>query len=330
MDSAASPNSQEANPSDGPARAWTGQSRGGAFGTWFFITIVRWVGLRVAYGPLAFVAAYFLISSPRGVRASAEYLRRVQGSMGPMGPMRLIGQIYRHFYAFGVMLLERLTMIGANEPPFEIEHEGVDGLRRAIDAGRGVIMLGAHVGNWEAAGHLLSRYNTPVNLVVLDNEVKRIQELTDRATAGRSFRLIGVDAQFTQSFEIMAALRRGEIVALHGDRVYAGRSARVPFLGREAPFPVGPYLLAAVSGAALVQVFAMRESGRKYRFSAYEPQWFAQPARREREEFFRRQVMLYVERLEAVVKRYPYQWFNMYPFWDAAIGETGENRKEAK
>lgn len=315
---------------DARAEGWSGRSRGGAFGTWFFITIVRLLGLRVAYLPLAFVAGYFLIGSPRGVRASAEYHRRLAGSLGPL---RLLGRIYRQFYVFGMVLLDRLAMIGAKSPSFHIEHEGVEGLRRAIEAGRGVILLGAHAGNWQAAGHLLSRYDTPVNLVVLENEIERIRAMTERATAGRSFRLIAVDAEFTQAFEIMAALRRGEIVAIHGDRVYAGRAVRVPFLGREAPFPVGPYMLAAVSGAALVQVFAMREGTGRYRFIAHEPQWLVRPPRRERQEFFRLHAALYAERLEAITRRYPYQWFNFYPFWDAeaqAAGDGAGSRAESE
>lgn len=301
-------------------KKWSGRSRGGAFGTWFFIGVIRLLGPWVAYVALVPVAAYFLIASPRGVRASAEYHRQMNG---PIAPLRLIGLIYGHFYAFGVSLLDRFVMIGSGNSKMQIEHDGVEHLRTAIEAGKGVIMLGAHAGNWQAAGHLLQRYDTPVNLVVLENEAERIRNLTERAMPGRSFRVIGVDPEFSQSFEILAALRRGEIVALHGDRVHGGRAVRVPFLGREASFPAGPYLLAAASGAALVQVFAMREAGWRYRFVAYEPDWLTSPRRPEREAFLNQQVAKYAARLEATMRRYPLQWYNFFPFWD----EPSETRK---
>ncbi len=315
------------------SRAWNGQSRGGTFGIWFFITVVRLLGPRVAYTVLVPVAAYFLVASPKGVRASAQYHRQMNESSGwdaPIGPVRMLGHVYRHFYAFGVSLLDRLAMMSTKDSLMKIEREGMENLQEAVKANRGVIVLGAHAGNWQAAGNFLSLYNKPVNLVVLENEVERIRNMTDRAMSGRKYNVIGVDAKFSQSFEILAALRRGEIVALHGDRVMGGRSFRVPFLGREAAFPAGPYSLAAASGAALVQVFTMREPGWQYRFIAHEPQWLTMPPRANREEFLRRNVAQYAARLEATIRRYPYQWYNFYPFWDEpspSPGLAGSNGK---
>ena len=61
--------------------------------------------------------------------------------------------------------------------------------------------------------------------------------------------MIHVGRDFLASLEMIRALREGAVLAVHGDRPIGGQVIAVPFLGREARFPVGPFLLAAVSGA---------------------------------------------------------------------------------
>ena len=61
------------------------------------------------------------------------------------------------------------------------------------------------------------------------------------------------------------------LVAMLGDRSYGSPAVRVPFLGGTASFPVGAYVLAALAGAPLVQVFSLRETGGHYRFFGFPP-----------------------------------------------------------
>ena len=116
---------------------------------------------------------------------------------------------------------------------------------------------------------------------------------------------------------ILAALRRGEIVAMLADRAYGTPVARVPFLGDPAPFPVGPYLLASLAEAPLVHVFSVRKPGGHYQFYGFPPERLKAPSRQEREAFLADCAARYAQRLEVLVKQYPFQWFNFYPFWTA-------------
>ena len=54
----------------GRAVGWSGRRRGGVIGNWFFISMVRLLGLRAAYGLLAGVACYYLLFAPKARRAS--------------------------------------------------------------------------------------------------------------------------------------------------------------------------------------------------------------------------------------------------------------------
>ncbi len=114
----------------------------------------------------------------------------------------------------------------------------------------------------------------------------------------------------------MAALARGEVVAMHADRMVGDDGVRVDFLGSPARLPTGPFAVAALSGSPLVHAFAMREGTYRYHFYAYPPERLAFGGREDRAEVLRQAVERFVERLERKLRDYPFQWHNFYPFWE--------------
>ena len=102
-----------------------------------------------------------------------------------------------------------------------------------------------------------------------------------------------------------------------GDRAYGSPSARIPFLGRPADFPIGAYVMAAMAGAPLVHVFNVREPGGHYHFFAFPPKRVKMPRRDEREACLRDCAARFAQELESILRRDPLQWYNFYPFWDA-------------
>jgi predicted LPLAT superfamily acyltransferase len=297
-----------------PAEHWTGRTRGGVFGNWLFIAVLRVLGLRAAYAFLAFVAAYFLLASRQGYRGSSDYLRRL---LGPLPFLRRVWSVYRHYYSFGVMLLDRVVILSGREDRFVYISDGEENVRQAMAEGRGAIVLGAHAGSWEAAGHLLKGFDVIVNIVGVDREVESMRRMLSGAMSARHVRLIRAEGPFEHSVEILAALRRGEVVGILGDRAAGHAAVRANFLGKQAAFPAGAYLLAAVAGAPLIPVFSFRERGFRYRLIALPPERLQMPPRDQRAAFLDACVRRYVERLESMLRRYPYQWYNFYPFWDS-------------
>jgi predicted LPLAT superfamily acyltransferase len=291
---------------------WSGQTRGGYFGNWWFVQLIRWCGLRAAYAWLVPVAGWFTLAAPHSFRCSVEFLRRV---LGPQPFWRWPVLVYRHFFSFGVTLVDRTAVImGRGGIRFTVEGEAL--LREFLNRGQGIVLLGAHVGGWELAGHVLGRLGKPVNIVVLDREEPRIRALFDHALQARQFRILTADDHPLRSVPILAALRRGEIVALHGDRAVGGLALPVPFLGGTARFPVGGFTLAAVAGVPVFQVFGVRERIGHYRFFAFPAQLVEKSRLRQGPEAFAEHARIYADRLASVVRQYPFQWYNLYPFWE--------------
>ncbi len=292
---------------------WSGRTRGGYFGNWFFVQLIRLLGVRWAYGWLVFVAAYFTLASPRAFRCSVDYLRRV---LGPRAFYVWPFLVYRHFFSFGVTLLDRFAVImGCSR--VTCRYEGEEMLREQLAQGRGILLVGAHFGNWEVGGHLLARLGKPVNLVVLEKEREQIRRLFDQALEARQFRLLTTDDHPLRSVAIVAALKRGEIVALHGDRAIGRGDVPVPFLGGIARFPAGALHLAAAGRAPIFQVFVVRERLGAYRFFSYPPQFVDKATLRQQPDAPKRYAAQYAERLAEFVRQYPFQWYNIYPFWES-------------
>jgi predicted LPLAT superfamily acyltransferase len=111
-------------------------------------------------------------------------------------------------------------------------------------------------------------------------------------------------------------MRRGEVVAMMGDRSYGSPSVPVSFLGQTAQFPIGAYVMAAIAGAPLVHVFNLRERGGHYHFFGFPAQRPQMPAHAQRDTYLKECADRFASHLESIVKRDPLQWYNFYPFWE--------------
>ncbi|MEY2428664.1 MAG: hypothetical protein QOJ40_1549 [Verrucomicrobiota bacterium] len=298
---------------DSQSNHWsgTGKLRGGRSGIWFFITALRVLGLRLTYALTVPVAAYFTFASP-DVRATMDYHRRVFGKV-PFWKRRWL--VFRHFLSFGRAIIDRTAVLAGDTRNFSFSFNGEDHVRKALAQGHGVLLLAAHFGNWEAAGQLLTRLDVPINISGFDNESPEIRSLLNEASKAR-FRLLPLTGSPTDAIPLVAALRRGEVVAMLGDRPYGSPTARIPFLGSPASFPIGAYVIAAIASAPLVHVFSLREPGGHYRFFGFPPQRPQMPSHDRRNAYLRECAACFARDLESVLRRDPLQWYNFYPFWD--------------
>jgi predicted LPLAT superfamily acyltransferase len=283
---------------------WSGKSRGGGFGYRFFIFLVRKAGVGFAYGFLALVVIYFIPFAPRATAAAWFYHRRILGR----GRIGALGGLFAHYYTFGQTLVDKIALGAGMADRFRFEFDNYSELLRLLDSGSGVVMIGAHVGSWEAGSGFFGDYARKMNVVLYDAEYAKIKQALEHNSTGSQFRVIAVNEDGLENvLKIKNALDAGEYVCFQGDR-YLNREGSVEagFMGRRARFPRGPFLIASRMKVPVVFFYAMRESGRRYRFH------FVEAAGRSEKELLEE----YLAVTERIVRSYPRQWFNFYKFWD--------------
>jgi len=293
-----------------PVRTWSGRQRGNVLGHWIFQQLLKIVGRDVAGWLLYPVTAYYWLFSRSGRSASIAFLERV----ARLWPSHDHLSVYRHLLAFAEVLLDRACLFSGVGGKFVFTFEGEAFIRAALAEGRGVILVSAHLGNWETAGGLLrERVSGNFSIAMVRAEANRLNAYLDK-TQGSGLTVIALDDE-NGSLQILTALRRGEAVAMHGDRFLPGaRTRRVDFMGGTAAFPEGPFQLAALAGSPIITCFALRTGTRRYVFRAFPPETLAS-TREQRASAVEQAVKQYAARVEAMVRENPYQWFNFYDFW---------------
>ncbi len=274
------------------------------------------MGLWAAYALLVPVALYFVLAAREPGRAWLRYYARVCPQDRRPRPWVL----FRAYQEFGKLIIDKAAVMAGLQHRFRTDHQAANTLQRILDAGRGGLLISAHVGNWQMASYMLKRYRGQVSVVMLDAEEQAIKQAHDQATQDRRYEVIALKDDLSHLFRIRGALAEGRLVCIHGDRALAGgRTARVPFLGQEAPFPLGPFAIAAAFDVPVCFSFVLRTGPRRYTFTATDPL----PHHRDATV----QLTRFAAALEAVVRRHPFQWANFYEFWsDAPAAAQGRGR----
>jgi len=186
---------------------------------------------------------------------------------------------------------------------------GVEGLEplRAL-AGRGLMLLTGHYGNFELLGAWLGRIN-PVDFLV--------QPLSNPAVEARIERLRGAAGVGTISTrggvkQVFKALRAGRWIALLADQDARGRGVFVPFFGRLASTPEGPARLSLQTGAPIVMGFPTRREDGRHHLVIEPPHW---PEGGTDTESVRALTAWHTAKLEAQVRRAPEYWFWLHRRW---------------
>lgn len=315
------PSAKAEAPTQAKPKEWDGKTRTG-FGILIFFWIFKTLGPRFAYLLLYPVAFYYNIFFRKACRASSAYLRRRYPGIGWF---KLWFTRYRHFLSFGRVLVDRAYAFTGMLGEVKFERDGHQVIEQVLAAGKGVILLSAHLGNWELAAYSLGGYmrdgdRVPVNAVMFKGESEKVEKQLSKTSGERPFNIIASNDSLQASIDCRNALQRGEVVAIHGDRILGSGGIQVPFLGAEAKFPIGPFVLAASTGAPVVFTFANRLGVRHYALLARGPHYFAFGDRKKRNEDLKSWVQLYVSTLEELLIKYPLQWHNFYAFWETESG----------
>ncbi|MFC2102228.1 lipid A biosynthesis acyltransferase [Bacteroidota bacterium] len=297
--------------------SWQGKTRGGVLGYKIFIWTLKYLGISFAYFLLRFVVTWFVFNSRSAFKSIYLYFRVILGySAG-----KSLISIFRNYYIFGQILIDKLAMLAGFQQRFTFDFEGEEYLRMMKDGG---LLISAHVGNWEIAGNLLNRLNKQIHIIIFDAEHQQINDYLKDTMKKRNVHFIVIREDYNHLKEIQQAFAAGDIIAMHGDRFIEGnKTISLEFMGKQARFPIGPVNLAARFNVPVSYVFAVKERQSHYHFFAT-PLYTIEFTRnlQKREQILREALTIYVAKFEEVLRRFPLQWFNYYDFWNLKSNQT--------
>jgi lauroyl/myristoyl acyltransferase len=197
--------------------------------------------------------------------------------------------------------------------------EGVDGYHRARAAGKGAIIVTAHIGSFEVGAAAVREREDHVHVVFQRDPIR----LFERMRAEQHSRLGLIEAPVDPStgsdtwnvwLKLRDALRENQVVLLQGDRVMPGqRGRKVPFMGGHVMLPPGPVKLALATGAPIVPVCAPRMENGRVRITMDEPIW-VEPQNGDEPGPHPAELRL-AKVLEGWVARFPDQWMMIHKAW---------------
>lgn len=290
-------------------KPWTAKAeRGSAVLIRLIVWLARRAGRRLCRALLYPIVAYFVVTDRTARRASREFLTAARGR-----PARW-RDVFAHVYAFAATLLDRVYMAVGDFNRFEVTIEGLPLLERALEPGRGCVLLGSHLGSFDLL--MLARQSMDgrsVSVLMRVDPRARLRRLAGIDDAGLDVIEVGRPDSLLRAH---AVLERGGIVAALADRVDGGARLAVSFFGRPTAMPLAPHVLAARSGASVLMCFGLYEGANRYRIEFVD---FGPPAPpRARGAELQPVVDRYAAALERQARRWPLNWFNFYPYWAGA------------
>lgn len=301
-------------------RAWFDlEEKGVLWGMRLVLAVHRLLGRRLCLWLVHLVVFYYWLSNTTARRASRDYLRRVAAQAPESGLSGGVGDSLRHFNEFATAMIDKLGAWQGEIGADRVDMINTQALRRVLASGRGALLVGAHLGNLEVSRAISEvRPEVRLNVLVHTHHAEKFNQLLNEVSGDAKLSLIQVSS-LNPATAIMLQQRidRGEMVVIMGDRVPlsgAARTTRVPFLGTPAPFPQGPFILAALLRCPVLTLFCVRRGERfELTFNHLTDQVVL--PRKQRDQELDRQVRRFVGDLERHCLAAPLQWFNFYDFW---------------
>lgn len=259
------------------------------------------------------VVLFYLITNSSARAASNQYLKQVNLKSNMIN-------ILRHFISFSESILDKLLLWGGLFKLENIQYFGREHILNNLVQKRGGLLICSHLGNLELC-RVLSHHAHELKLTVLmhTKHAKAFNQLLAKLNPSSQLNLIQVtEISAVTAIALTNKIMQGEFVVIAGDRIPVSlnsRVASVPFLGQNALFPVGPYILAHLLQCPVYLLFSIRtKQGAELYFEPFRES--IKLPRKNRGDVLTQLATDYAARLDYYCQKAPLQWYNFYDFWN--------------
>jgi predicted LPLAT superfamily acyltransferase len=300
------------------SQPWLEQrERGSVLGIRLVVAVSGLLGRALTRVALVPVCLYFLLFSVKARVASRQYLARA------LGRQPRLSDLFRHYFTFATVALDRLYLLKERCDLFETRLHGEEALRQALERGRGCLLLGAHLGSFEILRALGTGKRLDVAMLMYEDNARKIGRVARAINPALAKDVIAL-GRFDSMLKVHERLQHSDWVGILGDRALdQTRQLHLPFLGEPAAFSTAPFRVALMLKRPVVFMTGIYRGGRRYDLyfeTLFEPDGIA---RSERDGAIEAALRRYVARLEWHCRDAPYNWFNFYDFWGQRPSSPG-------
>lgn len=287
-------------------QAWNGQTGGTHWMQKTLVSLIRHTDIRLAYGLMHLWLIWYIFVRPTERHGAYVFHRR-------RGRSRLQAalDVYRSFYHFGKAIIDRFAVYAGHR--FEVTVENRELYYGRMNDKQGFIMLFSHVGNAEMAGYFMATPDKQMHILVYGGESPVVLAHREQVMERNNIGVIYVyPDDMSHVYRINEVLQYGDVLTMAGDRCTNDQTITCPFMGTNAKFPAGVFRICVTMQQPVLLIFAIKESHNSYRVYSEQLDINTSLSRSEQAEDLAKR---YAQRMEQMVAKYPYQWFNFFDFW---------------
>jgi len=226
---------------------------------------------------------------------------------------RMARDVFRNFAKYLVDFF-RFSKIDDDYIKRFVKVEGLENIEAARKERKGVIILSAHMGNWELGGIVVPSLGYKLSAVVLTHKNKRINDFFTRQRVGGNLTPIEIGPSLRSCYTV---LKENMFLALLGDRDFMNNGVKVKFFGQEASIPKGPAFFAHRIGSPMVPAFMIREKDDTFRLVFEKP--IFPDCRQDKDKAIKDMTGQYLSILERYIRNFPTQWYAFREVWSNNI-----------
>ncbi len=291
---------------------WLRQHERGNRIAWrFMVWMALSVGRPAARALLYPTCVYYLLFSRQGRRGIRPYLIRALGR--PISWRDL----YRQYHCFASTLLDRIYLLAGQGSRFDVDIRGLDSLKDRVARGRGCLLLGSHLGNFEIVRAIgLTQKDVEIKVLMYEQNIPMIRDLFRDLNPAVADAVIQTGSP-NSMLQVKECLDRGGVVGILADRLLKQDQATCcKFFGKLARFPAGTIWLASILKVPVILFFGLYRGGNRYKVHF---ELFAEEItidRQHRDQEVQQWTQRYADRLEHHCRLAADNWFNFYDFWE--------------
>lgn len=274
------------------------------------------LGIKHAYALLHFVALHYLLFDRSAVRISGEY---VNARFNNPGCLARLKHIYRIFVRTGKNLID-LRVLDRDTSKVHLESDNKR-IRDIVAEGNGLLLLTAHIGNWQVMMRKLPPLGAKVNIVMLPEENPAVQEFlqidrrnnskeqsaSDDSLPHDDVNIIDPSRGAEAVLEMVQELAAGNIVSIMADTRVPGSPTLSPeFFDATITLPEGPFRIASVAKAPVLSLLTVCKAPCSYIMKSAELTISDKTLKRK--DYINLLAQRYAKTLEEFLAEYPYDW----------------------